>query len=462
MRKKIAAIFAFVCAVAVLFSSCNALTFNSPENLLRPPKLSGEDGELQAAFEKAVSEKGEYILKYPSSGEYRSAFVRHDCDGDGSDEAFVFYSLKAEEMSVYMYMLDFTDGEWISVGNTPGEGNDVYSIDFCDLNSDGTDEIFIGWSSLDSKANKKLAVYCASEKAQALNYNVLAIEAYTAMYTVDLDSDGEQEILLAVINSTPETYTTQARLLKMSKSGNSYQIASVGQVNLYSGITSINAITSGISGGRRYIYIDEAAGDSYLTEMLFWDSSRQILSSAIQLDTVSVAEFPTSRSLNLVCTDINKDGELEIPVTQLLADSSIIRKNTPDSEVIAQNENVYVTSWVEFDEGRFTAVESYIENEDAGFKIKYDTEKMADWVVKFFPDEGISQFFLKRQAADPQMENENVLLFTINAVGVSETVSIGSFLTAGEEFKYTYEITEDGKEQGIDRNEISALFSISE
>lgn len=462
MRKRIVSVFAVICVVAVIFSGCNALTFNSPENLIRPPKLSGEDGELQAAFEKAVSEQGEYILKYPSGGEYRSAFVRHDCDGDGADEAFVFYSLKSEEMSVYMYMLDFVDGEWIPQGALPGDGIDVHSIEFCDLNSDGVDEIFIGWNPLDSKANKKLAVYCAQEDKKTLSYNVLAIESYTAMYTVDIDSDGEKEILLALINSTSDTYTTQARLLKMTQTGSSYQIASVGQVNLYSGITSINAITAGLSGGRRYIYIDETAGDSYLTEMLYWDNTQNILSSAMQLDTVSVAEFPTSRSLNLVCTDINKDGELEIPVTHLLPDSEVIRKNLTENDVIQSNESVYVTCWTEFDEGRFSPVKSYIRNEDDGFTIEYDEEKMADWVVKFFPDDGISQFFLKKKSADPQTENENVLLFTINAVEVNEDVSIGSFLAASETHKYTYEITEEGKNQGIGRNELSALFSIED
>lgn len=463
MRKKIITVLSLMIAAVIIFSGCDALTFNSAENLVRPPKLSGDDGELQSAFEKAVSEKGEYILKYPSDGEYRSAFVRHDCDGDGDDEAFVFYSLKAEEMSVYMFILDYADGKWIPMGGTPGEGNDVYSIEFCDLNSDGIDEVFVGWSSIDSKANKKLSVYVSNENSDELDYKVLAIESYTAMYTVDLNFDGEKEILLALINSTSDAYTTEARLLKMTKAGSSdYQIGAVGQVGLYSGITAINSIKSGLSGGRRYIYIDEAAGDSYLTEMLYWDNVQNTLASAVMIDTVSIADCPTSRSLPLTCKDVDKDGELEIPVTTLLQDSSIVRKKTLDKEIISQTENVYLISWKKFAEGSFTTVKSYIRNEGDGFIINYNEEEMKDWSIRFYPDEGITQFFLIKNTDNPEIDAEAELLFTVNKVELNENVSKEELLATGEEYKYIYEITEKGEEIGLTYSKIMSFFSLTE
>ena len=57
LKKAFAVIAALLCFV-IFLSGCNVLTLNSPENLVRPPKLSGDDGALQAAFEKAVAEKG--------------------------------------------------------------------------------------------------------------------------------------------------------------------------------------------------------------------------------------------------------------------------------------------------------------------------------------------------------------------------------------------------------------------
>lgn len=463
MKKRTVSVIAILFAFVIFLSGCDALTLNSPENLVRPPKLSGEDGKLQAAFEKAVSEKGEYILKYPSAGEYRSAFIRYDCDNDGNDEAFVFYSLKAEEMLVHMYMLDYTGDEWIPVSDTPGEGNDVYSIEFCDLNGDGIAEIFVGWSSIDSKANKKLSVYCSQKNSQNINYNILAIESYTAMYITDLDYDSEKEILLALINSTSDTYTTEARLLKMSESGNSgYQISAVGQVSLFSGTTSIMSITAGRADGTRYVYIDEVAGDAYLTEMLYWDRADNTLASAITFDAISVANSPTSRSLPLLCKNIDRDDEIEIPVTKLMQDSSIVRKKTQGTEVITLNENVYITSWKKFDEGNFTTASSYIKNEDDGFIIKYDEDKMADWCVNFYPDEGLSQFFIRNNTDTPDADAESVLLFTISTVDINETLSESALLDAGEKNQYAYKITEAGEEYGITLSEIRSFFSISE
>lgn len=461
MKKRYFAFAVLLTAIVIAFSGCDAFTFNSAENLVRPPKLSGSDGELQAAFEEVIREKGEYILKYPSAGDYRSAFVRYDCDGDGADEAFVFYSLKTEEMSVYMYVLDYENGEWIAVDTFPGDGSDIYSIEFCDLNNDSVAEILVGWNASESKTNKKLSVYCLYENSEVLNCKVLAIETYTGMITVDIDGDQQEEILVALINPTSDTYTTEARLLKMSgEDSGKFQITAVGQVSLYSEITAFSAISSGVSGGKTYIYIDEVAGDTYLTQLLYWDEVNNTLISPIQVDVLSVSSCPTSRSLQLHSEDIDDDGELEIPSTSLLKNSSIVRKNTQSADAKNQTENVYVTSWNKYNGGDFVTVSSYIENADNEFRIIYDDVRMKDWSVIFYPESGVSQFFLNKPSADAESESETVLLFTLNAVDVDETVNINSYLFTGENFKYTYDITEYGEETGITKTEIASFFTI--
>ena len=461
MNKKIIAFMAIMAVAVLLFSGCDAFTFNSAENLIRPPKLSGDDGDLQAAFEKAVSEKGEYILKYPSGGEYRSAFVRYDCDGDGSDEAFVFYSLKTEEMSVYMYMLDFADGQWTAVDTFPGDGSDIYSIEFCDLDNDGVSEILVGWNVLESKNNRKLSVYCSYENELGLSYKTLAIETYTGMLTVDIDGDGQEEILTALINSTSDTYTTEARLLKMAKNSSAqFQIEAVGQVSLYSEITAFSAISSGEADGRTYIYIDEVAGDTYLTELLYWDSEKNVLVAPIQVDVLSVSNCPTSRSVALNSSDIDGDGELEIPSTRLMPNSSVVRKTAVASEMTETTDNVYITSWNKYADGEFVSVSSYIENSDNKFRINYDGEEMKDWSAVFYPDEGVTQFFLNGQNGEDGQVGESVLLFTITAVDVDETVSINAYLFTGEDFKYIYEITAEGEQLGITKTRIASSFSL--
>lgn len=469
MKRKTAVLLVIAIMIACTLCGCGSFSFNSAENLIRPPKLSGDDGKLQAAFENALTDKGEYILKYPSSGDYRSAYVRYDVDGDGRDEAFVFYSLKAEAMNIYMYMLDFSEtGDWIPVGEVMGDGNDIFLVEFCDLNDDGVAEVLVGWSSLDIKVNKKLSVY-ASAAEDTIDYKAVAIETYTEMYTVDLDGDGEKEIFTVLINSTSDTYTTEARLLKMTGESNSgFKMSPVGQVSLYSEMTAVMGIVSGTSEGKRYIYIDEAAGNTYLTELVYWDSVNDALVMPLKVDMISVSSLPTSRSLPMKCADIDGDGEIEIPSTVLHTDSSIIMRSETSDDAAALNSgpevnpaNVYVTNWNKFAEGKFTTVCSYINNQNDEFKIKYDKDKMKNRSVIMYPEDHLTQVFLITRKADPEAADETTLLFSINAVEKSESVSIGSYLLTGENYKYTLEITEAGEKLGITKSYVMSIFDLS-
>lgn len=483
MKKyKIFIIFPAIILVLAILAGCGMTPFNSVENLVRPPKLPGDEGELQEAFEGVMGDKGEYILKYPLKGDYRTAFVRYDCDKDGSDEAFVFYSLKAEEMSVSMYMLDYKDGAWTGVEEIPGEGNDIYSVEFCDLNSDGVSELLVGWSSLDSKSNKRLSVYSSYNSSGVLSYRMLSLEPYTATYTVDIDGDGEMEILSALINSTSDTYTTEVRVFKMKQDASiGFTIESVGQISLFSEITAINNITSGFENGTRYVYIDESADNAYLTEILYWDKSKNTLIAPINIEVLSVASCPTTRSLPLNCADVDGDGRIEIPSTTLIENSGVIKKadknnSSPSLVTAAPTENIYVTNWNKYDNGKFTTVKSYIENSYDEFRIEYDPEKMSDWRLSFYPDEHISQFFVNAEqdgggktyenaknepgnSQNPATTGGSVLIFSITAHEPEEELRLGVDVIEGENYKYTYEITDNGKEAGITSNFIKTSFT---
>ena len=82
---KIRAILALL--MTVLLTGCSMGV--SVENLLTPPKLDAQQNEIYQAL---ISSSGAAIqLKYPKSGDYRSAFVVRNIDGEESEEAFVFY-----------------------------------------------------------------------------------------------------------------------------------------------------------------------------------------------------------------------------------------------------------------------------------------------------------------------------------------------------------------------------------
>lgn len=95
-------LFAFVFS----FSGCS-FRLTSIENLIRPPRLSGEYQGLQDAFEKSV--KTPVSLKAPENGSYQSAVVTFDADKNGAEEAIIFYTAddkKSDTVTFSMFKFD--------------------------------------------------------------------------------------------------------------------------------------------------------------------------------------------------------------------------------------------------------------------------------------------------------------------------------------------------------------------
>ena len=79
----------------------------SVESMLSPPRLTVEQEQIYRALQ--ISAGSQISLKYPKSGERLSAFIMEDLDGDGSDEAVVFYEVSrnaAEEIPLRICLLD--------------------------------------------------------------------------------------------------------------------------------------------------------------------------------------------------------------------------------------------------------------------------------------------------------------------------------------------------------------------
>ena len=125
-------------ALLALCTGCSA-RFAAVDELMRPPRLSGENSGIEEAFENAVQNKNVQI-KTPMAGQYRSAYVLYDLDADGREEAIAFYSDARDDTTAYMHILDFDGEVWRSAADIKGEGSDVYEIAFCDMNADGLSE----------------------------------------------------------------------------------------------------------------------------------------------------------------------------------------------------------------------------------------------------------------------------------------------------------------------------------
>ena len=106
MKRAFCVLLLFV-LLSLTFCGCSP-TIANIDDLMRPPKLSGENSGIQEAFELATAGKT-IQMKTPTTGSHRSSYVLYDIDGDGEEEVITFYSDATDETAVYMHVLNFSD-----------------------------------------------------------------------------------------------------------------------------------------------------------------------------------------------------------------------------------------------------------------------------------------------------------------------------------------------------------------
>ena len=311
-----------MCIVMVLLCSGCSLNFFSVESLLSPPSQSGKNGEVEKAFKKLMAEKT-IQLRTPQSGDYQTAFVLFDVNGDSQEEAIVFYTDSAIDTSVRMSFLECVNDTWMICADVKGAGSNVFDLSFSDMDNDGIYEILVGWSLFDTKTAKIVSVYevTAGEKG-VFTLNTLGNEYYYSKSITDFNGDEKDDLALIYLDDTGETQKSYFRCFSLSE-GNEF--VKYSDIKLDSNISSVAKIqydTVRYKGENcKRVFIDCLKTEtSMFTEMLYWDTE--------DLKIVRNIKNPVSttlRSPKIYCSDIDGDGLLEIPSnTKLNGDENLL------------------------------------------------------------------------------------------------------------------------------------------
>lgn len=368
MKRRLIASVIMLCLLAAAFTGCSGAKMKSPMGLMRPPLSAGVDSELKSAFLAAATGKGkaasssDISLISPLSGDYRSAFVLHDIDNDGVDEALVFYKFENESSKEHMNVLDNVNGKWVSVGDFSGTGIGVNFVRFVQMTETGYPAILVSQSLYENDSSKILSVYVCTGTEEKLTIKDVCTEVYSIMENIDVDSDGQLDIFLIqqdlTNNNSPRS---TAKVFKMNASGT---LDEFGTARLDGGISKYCSIqTDKVSASSPLrIYVDAIKGDAQaITEVLYWStSSKSLVTPMFSLDTQS--NMFTVRSELLASQDYDGDGIIEIPSQRPLMGS---RKYESPKNLYAQ---MNVTSWIEvhsskdfqFTETLVNAADSYI------------------------------------------------------------------------------------------------------
>ncbi len=345
LKKLIVLLLCLLCTVSLC--GCDLLIFDA-EELLAPPKLTGDMRPIGEALRKSVG--GGYTLKYPTSGDRRSAVILEDIDGDATFEALAFYSTSDDELiNMHINIIRRKGEEWVSVADQSIVAAGVEMIDFCDLDGDGVLEILVGWEIYGS-SEKQLAVY-------SLTNDVLTqrlLQQYTGFLCCDLDGNEQNEIFIHLLNATEGT--NKATVYNLHEGG----IQQTAGCMMDAAVKTAQAPRlADLSNGKPAIYIDEIKGVGAVTEVLFLQNGELVNPL---LDTENAYEnTKTLRASALSLSDINGDGILEIPVASELpaADGS--------------QEKLYYTNWCSFNGEKLTTQLVTVHNTVDGYYLTLPT-----------------------------------------------------------------------------------------
>ncbi|MBE6782331.1 MAG: hypothetical protein E7540_06420 [Ruminococcaceae bacterium] len=430
--------FICLCLVTVLvfcFSGCS-LFEGSVDDMLLPPKLEGEMRPIQEALEDAAGQ--DITLRYPETGEYRSAIVLKDLNNDAENEAIAFYSVTEDStVTMHINVIAVSDEQWQSKGDMSLVGNGIEKVTFADLDGDGSLEIIVGFLVFGT-VDKKIGVYSFNGET----FVQRALEQYTNFVCVDMTKDGIKDLTLIYHNAAEKS--AFSKVFSMTTSG----IAEVGKVALDGGITSyLTPVISSLRDGSPAIYIDAVKGSGMLTEILWFTGGT--------LKTVYDSSAPeanlTYRQNSVESRDYNGDSVIDIPLSEILISTASL----------ADIDKVYFTNWSDFDGHSFRTLSSSFVNISDGYSLTVP----AQWKDKIYLLRRTEQRMRVIYSYDPSKKTSGKELFRIAVVADTnydsqEYLDKGYFELAKEkELVYLARINQDNSFE-INEKTVLSMFEL--
>ena len=274
------------------------------EELLRAPRLAGDYGALQTALNDWLGESAQ--LKYPLQGDLLSPFVLQDFDGDGEQDAAVFYTTALTSNVCVAFLRKNSGGAWQVSQTVEGLADSVDNVRLAQLQAGGTSQLVVGYAA--SQDDHYLAVYSYE------NGEVSAIleQAYEQYLVEDITGGGSEDLILM---STLEDSGVQIELLTVDKDGRFQQVAVMAlSGDKFSGCASVAAGVG--ADGRHYLVLDGwtgISGNNLASVLLRFDEDTQQMVPADQISTEKLYTASLRNVPSLVSQDLDGDGIVEIP-----------------------------------------------------------------------------------------------------------------------------------------------------
>ena len=439
--------------ISVLFlvslSSCGGTGFlKSADSLLVPPLFYEEYEGLVELFRSKMGK--DVLLCSPYDGDYRSAIVVEDFDGDTQNEAMIFYRESNGDSFAKAVSFEMSDGEWIYSSGFNGHGNQVESVSVRDMNGDDISEIIVCWSVSGISAGKTLSVYHASEKN--VPFREISNEVCTVSMIVDVDGDSLDDIFLITSNSGSAASNAKAavapqRFARLISVSNGAAVLK-GEARVDANISSYASVKTEKTSDEEplRIYIDAMKGESQMiTELVWWNREASELINPL-FDEATMSNIVTLRNEPIASADINGDGKIDVPAqVEIFASDS--------NEMTIDPEYFYITSWLNFyEDGQQTLMNTLVNYPD-GYMLVLGGDDRFNLKVEDYRE--LNCWIVKETDRNTGEETElySILRIPQEKIGETDTSQHIPLIRKDEYTVFAY-INQNGTERGITDSEL--------
>ena len=436
-----------VCLLTGLLSSCSMVPANT-EDLLEPPKLSPDQAALAEALERGLG-TDDFTLKYPISGENRSAYILCNLDDESSNEAVVFYQLTGTD-TIRMNILDQNDqGEWESVYDMAGAGDDIYTVDLATISTLDRNDLIISWKDR-GRTELDIEIY-SYEKGTLSN---LFSGAGDRLYFMDINEDGYSEMVLLGWASSRDPSIQIVR-----RAGS--RVIARDETILSSRAIDFTGLTLGKTlDGDTAIYVDELiSSSSAATDIVVLDGfNMEVVTAAETGDDEEEEEAADSlydqtvRPSELTCQDYNGDGIIDIPISTLM----------PGYSSSDEDENIYRIDYQNLYDGELLPAYSVVSNREMGYIFLMPDNWVDNVTVRRVTETNEWQFVVYNGDLNPS----GTVLLTLKVSShqdYQDKFSTDVYFTLATKgiFEYTASIPTTDHELSITESEVRSRFLLS-
>lgn len=441
--RRFAAVVVIAAVMCLVLTSCSSgVLIRSADSLLSPPLYYEEYADLVEAFNKKF--ENEVVFCHPQKGDYRSAIIVEDVDGDGDSEAIIFYRDSLDGTVARMHSFNFFDGRWISNGDFNGYGNGVESVKISDMDGDGVSELMVTWNVSGVSSGSIMSLYRAQKNIG--EYKEISNEICSLSEIIDIDGDGKKEVFFISQSNVSGVNQRTAKVMKLS--GNS--VVLMGEARMDSNISSYTSLKTEKASldEPMKIYIDALKGEQQMiTEVVFWNGEKSELCTPL-LDTETMANTSTLRFEPIASSDINNDGIIDIPVQ-----SEIFGKG--DNLLTTDTEDIYLTEWKNYTAEGLNTVANTLINYSDGYMIKLERNELTATGIRNYRSQNC-WVVCKTDSAGASVGEMYSVLKILSSRWNEKTFSAYIPVVEKEDSVICVYVTQEGKASGIDEEYVKS------